>query len=258
MCMLLSVAEAAERLGVNESRVRQRIAAGSLRARKIGGRWLLEEADVAEAGGRPLGRPLSSHSAWVLLRLADALGEREAGGPGRPGPLAGIAPSVRTRSRNRLRALQDQVLNAAVLGSEEALAQVADVLRNLLRNRAARHLYAASPLDLDDLCADARVSLSGLSHPESGIASGGVVEGYVRKADLEAIAQDYLLVSAKSSEASVFLHVLADDDPLQDAALMRGRGSPLLLAADLAEHRGPREEARAFELVRQWAEQVVP
>jgi excisionase family DNA binding protein len=256
--MLLSLAEAAERLGVNESRVRQRIAAGSLRARKIGGRWLLEDADVTEVGGRPPGRPLSSHSAWVLLRLADALGEREAARPGRAGPLAGVAPSVRTRSRNRLRALHDQVLTAAALDSEEAFAQVADVLRNLLRNRAARLLYAASPLDLDDLRADARVSLSGLSHPKSGIASGGVVEGYIRQADLHALVRDYLLVPARPSEASVFLHVLEDDDSLQGAELMHGLDSPLLLAADLAEHRGPREEASAFELARQWAEQVAP
>jgi excisionase family DNA binding protein len=256
--MLLSLAEAAERLGVNESRVRQRIAAGSLRAQKVGGRWLLEEADVNEAGRRPPGRPLSSHSAWVLLLLADAIGYREAGAPGRPGPLVGVAPSVRTRSRNRLRALQDRVLNAAAVGGEEARAQVAAVLRNLLRSRAARHVYAASPLDLDDLRADARVVLSGLSHPESGIASGGVVEGYVRKADLHGLVRDYLLVSAQPSGASVFLHILEHDDPLQDTAPMRGRGSPLLLAADLAEHRGPREEARAFELVRQWAEQVTP
>jgi hypothetical protein len=56
---------------------------------------------------------------------------------------------------------------------------------------------------------------------------------------------EYLLVEA-DSDANVVLHVIPDAQyPYPE--------SRLRLAADLAEHRGPREEARAAELLHELA-----
>jgi len=57
--------------------------------------------------------------------------------------------------------------------------------------------------------------------------------------------RDYLLVEA-DSDATVVFHVIPDAQyPYPDSRLQ--------LAADLAEHRGPREEARAAELLHELA-----
>ena len=67
----LSVAEAAEMLGVHPQRIHQRIREGSLPAEKVGNQWAVEMNDLRRirhhAGP---GRPLSSKSAWDLLAVA--------------------------------------------------------------------------------------------------------------------------------------------------------------------------------------------
>ena len=91
--------------------------------------------------------------------------------------------------------------------------------------------------------------MSGVSHPISGFASGDLVEGYVDPDDVGAVADAYLLSAVTAGDqGNVVLHVApkALTGNVDDIA-------PLLLAADLAEHRGPREEARAAELVREVA-----
>jgi hypothetical protein len=62
--------------------------------------------------------------------------------------------------------------------------------------------------------------------------------------------------AAKESDANVFLHVVDEDQPERGVSLHEAFQNWLVLAADLAEHRRPREEARALELVREHAEQV--
>jgi excisionase family DNA binding protein len=230
----VSVSEAARRLGVGVSRVHQRIADGSLPAVRVGSQWILDEAALpAAAESSKPGRPLSRRSAWALVAVSQ---DRAA-----PEPLA---PAERTRARKRLSCL----LASSSVGepSEAEVHMVALLLRSWLRNRAERHLYRASPRDLPDLRADNRVVLSGLSHPGSGIASGDVVEGYVSADDVGAVMDDYLLSTVPvGKDANVVLHVVSviSFDVAGDIA-------PLLLAADLAEHRGPREELRAVEIVR--------
>lgn len=254
--MLMSLPSAAERLGVDESRVRQRIADGSLRAEKIGGRWLLDEADLVGVGERRGGRPMSRDSAWALIGAAVV---REDRAPGLDDPAAAlllrVAPVVRSRSRARLEDLLEQVeAGPSAASAEDWAARTARNLRILLRNRAFRQAYSVSPRDLNDLRADNRLQLSGLSLPESGIAAGGVVEGYVREDDLDILCNDYLLVAAREPDANVLLHVVSHDEPELWRALSGAVGSRLVLAADLAEHRRPREEARAADLVRELAD----
>ena len=54
---LLTAAQAAERLGVNASRVRALIAAGRLGAQKIGRDWVIPEYALLDVAERKPGRP---------------------------------------------------------------------------------------------------------------------------------------------------------------------------------------------------------
>lgn len=69
---LLSVREAAERLGVGPAAVRQQIASGRLPAIKRGRDWWLDERAVQRMVGQRVegGRPLSPAMAWAVLLLA--------------------------------------------------------------------------------------------------------------------------------------------------------------------------------------------
>jgi len=237
----VSVAEAAERLGVGVARVHQRIADGSLRAERIGSQWVIDEVSLSPLlESRRPGRPLSERSARALLALSE--GNRRV--------LDALAPAERSRARDRLRGLLANSMSEDALPEVEAHPAVS-LLRSWLRNRAERRLFRASPRDLPDLRDDARIALSGLSHPRSGIASGDLVEGYVAAGDIDPVVNDYVLSSvAADKDSNVVLHVasavLADNI---------GHISALLLAADLAEHRRPREEARAVALLRQIVKQ---
>jgi len=69
----VNVAEAARRLGVNDSRVRQLLRAGELRGRRLGSSWLIPAEEVArrERSERRPGRPLAPKRAWAVLDLLD-------------------------------------------------------------------------------------------------------------------------------------------------------------------------------------------
>ena len=232
----VSVSEAARRLGVGVPRIHQRIADGSLRAERIGSQWVVDELSLLQvAESKSAGRPLSARSAWALIALA---GDGEAA-------LADLAPVERARAKARLEELFALVAKAPK--SEAEVRRVAVVLRSWFRNRAARELRKAAIADLPALRSDARwVSLGGLSAAASGISAGDVVEGYVGEGDAKSLSDDFLLVSAER-EANVVIHVLHE-------GRLASVESPLLLAADLAEHRGPREERQAVELLRASAE----
>lgn len=229
----IGVSEAAKRLGVSVARVHQRIADGTLPAERIGAAWVIDEASLAQVRelGVP-GRRLSVRSAWAVVAAS-----REDGAEG-----GHLAPSERSRARQRLHEL---LVAAAASTSDTRIRAVAVLLRTLLRNRAARRCYQASPLDLPHLRADRRLLVSGLSHPASGISSGDVVEGYVAPVDIQDLIRDHLL-SPVSKEGNVVLHVLPAGLPHSSVTV-----GALAVAADLAEHRGPREERRAFEILRQ-------
>lgn len=84
---VLSVADAAERLGVSPRRVRQLIDDGDLRASRMGRSWLVA-ADSVERRRRLApsgGRPLDSQRVWVVALVADdmvhALRRRLEAGP---------------------------------------------------------------------------------------------------------------------------------------------------------------------------------
>ncbi len=234
----LSVSEAAKRLGVNVQRVHQRIADGSLPAVRIGNQWVVEEADVVRLDRRPSGRPLSLKSAWALAAVAALDAD-------------GVGPSERSRARARLREFLGHAAQRPVRAEEDA-ASLAVELRALMRNRAQRRLFRSAPRDLDDLRSEGRIILSGISLPDSGIASGDIVEGYIAGRHLDELVDAFLLSDARHEEANVVLHVV---DPEVIPRWPLEPNDRLVLAADLAEHHRPREVARAVEIIREMAEQ---
>jgi len=64
--MVLTVAQTAERLGVTHERVRQLIASHTLRARRFGRVWMVDDPDAERLASvaRPPGRPLGPRTAW--------------------------------------------------------------------------------------------------------------------------------------------------------------------------------------------------
>jgi excisionase family DNA binding protein len=230
----VSVAEAAKSLGVGVSRIHQRIADGSLRAERIGSQWVVDELSLLRVAERHRpGRPLSARSAWAIIALAE--GDEES--------LRALAPGERARARSRLAALLTLADDAPK--HEQDVRRVASVLRAVLRNRARRELRKAANADLPALREDPR--WKSISSPAaSGIASTDV-DGYISCQDLKPLAEEFLLMPA-GSDANIVIHVLPQEQKAYP-------GSKLLLAADLAEQRGPREELRAAELLHEVAQQ---
>ena len=213
--MDVSVPQAAQIMGVSVARARRLAADGRLHARLVGGRWLIDAASLPSAPRRS--RPMSPRMAWALVALSDG------GRPDWVGP----------RESYRLR----RALNRLAADDEPEL-----LLRSWLAARAERRRLSAS--DVQALRADARVILAGVSDERAGLSAAGDVEGYVQVGDADVVIRDHLLIEAESS-ADVVLHV---SPRLPEAPV------PLLLvAADLADHDGPRELARAREFIGDWS-----
>ncbi len=231
----MSVPQAAAALGVSVARVRQRIDEGSLVAEKLGGRWLVDLASSGSADRPQRGRPVHPESVWhslLALRLAAHVDLPEREGADLLSPeLVAEARKVSPASRNRAVAR----LAGAIANEDHG-----DILA-WLRNRGERRVYQAAVADLEPLREDDRLLPSGLSHPDSGMQDPRVVEGYVAAADVDAMAADHWLERPSiDHRPNVFLHVV----PARPS-----RVGALLLAADLAEHEGPRERRRAHELL---------
>lgn len=125
-----------------------------------------------------------------------------------------------------------------------------DDLLAWLSNRSSRRLFVAAPSDLNGLREDPRLVPSGLSDPRSGMDDLRLLEGYVKTDDVDAIASDYWLERPGIDDRpNVVLHV----SPVRPPAI-----GPMLLAADLAEHGGPRELAKAHELLDEAVDALVP
>lgn len=221
--MALSVPELAKRLHVNESRARLLVQSGRIPAQRVGGRWVIEEADAAQyRSGAPAGRPLSERSAWQLALNA---GSDAARGPSE----SDLSPVERHRLKQRLGRLRE---------SPDPLPLVC----SLLAKRAEKVELSCSPADLGELREDPRLRLSGVSHKASGLLSNSEVEAYVNRKDYAALIRNWFLVKPRVGQRpNVILHV-ANDVPEQLP--------PLLIAADLAERRGVREQQAAREILR--------
>jgi excisionase family DNA binding protein len=218
----MSVPQAAERLGVSPARVRQRIDDGSLIAEKVGGRWLLD-LEASQPQKAQAGRPVSPLSVWwSLVAFEPDLTVNEL--------MHGVQRLSRSSRDRAVRRVAEAIEN-----------RDHDGLLAWLSNRASRHLFVAAASDLKVLRSDSRLVASGLSDPRSGMDDLRVLEGYVKDSELETIASEYWLERPSVDDRpNIVLHA----SPVRPAAV-----GPMLLAADLAEHGGPRELLRSRELL---------
>lgn len=219
--MPLSIPELAKRLNVNESRARLLVQSGRIRGQRVAGRWVVDEADAAQYQPAAAGRPLSEYSAWLFARCAAS--DDEFFDPG-------LISSVDKHRLNQR------------IQRWEAASFSLPLLRSLLANRAERIDFTISPADIPELKEDPRLQPSGVSHPDSGLLANSELEAYVKRDDFDDLAKDWFLVKAGPGERpNVVLHVAAD---------VPNKLPLLVVAADLAERPGAREQEAARALIR--------
>ena len=231
--MEVVVAEAAERLGVDRSRVRQLLNAGDLQGRRVGRDWLVSAEDVARLQGqrRRPGRPLGPLRAWGLLDLLAG------------GPASWLSYSARSQVRASMSRLQDVD---------------ADRWRSMLRGRSRVVRVVAHPASIPRL----------LARPEVHVA--GVNEAVRRGFDLVALGsqRDEAYVPGQEWPALKKSLALRDAGPGESANLVvripervwpfesSGGVSDAALAADLLEAAEPRAvsagERRLSKLLSEW------
>lgn len=213
----LTVAEAADRLGVNTARVRKLLADGHLDGRKTSAGWLIPADAVAVRRGRP-GRPAKAATVWAILAELDDSGRRHDA----------------TVPRHRM---VRYVARAAQLGADPL------VLADWLRPRAQRRRFGVHPGVVDRLAADRRVSMSVAPPSPDGelLVGGDHVTMYVRWSVLDALVGAYALVDDRGGAVTMYVV-----DPADTAGLITpGQQVPgVVAAADLLDEPDPR--ARAF------------
>jgi len=184
----LSVAEAAERLGISVQRVRQLLHAGELDGRKGPGGWIVAENAVRTREQTPpaAGRPLSSHMAWLVVAQLLAADSR---------PESGADLELDRRDRYRLRHL------VAHRGIERDWAF-------WLSRRANVAHYWVHPGVIESVLNDQRVSVSGAGVAAAAgaeIAGGDVSDLYLSSEALPGVIDDYGLQSDPAGQLQIHL-----------------------------------------------------
>jgi hypothetical protein len=203
---LLSIPEAARELHVNPSRARSLVASGGLAGVKVGGRWLVDGAAVADRrrSPRPAGRPLSASNAWGALFISS----------GEEAPWLGPQALWRVRQSLKARGLNE--------------------LKPRLVRRAEPRRFLAHPGELKRLRSHPDLARSGISAAAAyglDLVAGAEIDGYVREGGLAAIERAHALEPAGDMEGNVLLRVVPDP-----AWHLSGRLAPLAaIAIDLSE-----------------------
>ncbi|HEX3735305.1 MAG TPA: helix-turn-helix domain-containing protein [Solirubrobacterales bacterium] len=203
---LLSIPEAARELQVNPSRARSLVASGELAGVKVGGRWLVDGAAVADRrrSPRPAGRPLSPSNAWAALFISS----------GEEAPWLGAQALWRVRQSLKARGLSE--------------------LKPRLIQRAGPKRFLAHPGELKRLRSRPNLVKSGISAAAAydiDLVAGAEVDGYVRASDLAAIERKHALEPAEGLEGNILLRVVPDH-----SWHLSGRLAPLAaVAIDLSE-----------------------
>lgn len=220
---LLSIPEAARELHVNPSRARSLVASGELAGVKVGGRWLVDGAAVADRrrSPRPPGRPLSPSNAWAALFIAS----------GEEAPWLGPQALWRVRQSLKGRGLNE--------------------LKPRLVQRAEARRFFAHPGELKRLRSRPDLAKSGISAAGThglDLVAGAEIDGYVRAGDLARIERGHALESAEGMEGNVLLRVVPDH-----AWYLSGQPAPLAaVAIDLSEEadtRSSRAGRKAIERI---------
>lgn len=214
--------EAARRLHVDDSRIRQLVARGELPARKVANRWLVDEGALERRGlaDRSQGRPFEPANAWGLLFLAS----------GEPAPW--LHSDVRSRLRRRIR--------EGLLRREQAR----------LVKRARTHYFIGGERARAHLLRDPHFVRSGISAAEeygASVRSPRVLEGYLPESDLQRMAYRFALRLADEPEADLILRGVSAFWPFQ-----AHRVAPrAVVAADLLDSLDQRTRRAGEDLFRQ-------
>jgi hypothetical protein len=227
----LSVRDAAERLGVDESRVRVLLRRGDLAGRRVAGRWLVLAEDVARrASFAPMdgrlagGRPMSPARGWALLDLLDG------------GDAAWLSPSARSQVRSLARRLA---------GAE------ASRWRAVLRARSDVLPVRAHPAAVDRLPGEPDVRMGGPSRAAAAgldlVAFDSLPELYIRPEAWPALVTRYALEVGPGEPA--FLARLPRGSWWPDSDAL----SAPVVAADMLEQAEPRAVAAAVALLNERA-----
>lgn len=216
--MELSVEQAAQRLRLDESRVRQLLRGGRLVGHRFGSSWVVDGDDVARleslsprGGPRPVGRPMSPLRAWGLLDLLDG----------------GRAPWLSQVARSQVRA-QARALAGANASRWHAALRARSDLRRVAAHPAAVRRLEADPSVL--VAGPGEAAVRGLDL----VALGAQPELYVRREAWPDLARRYAL-DEHSSRPSLLVRV-----PHGGWWPADGELSVPVLAADLLEHAEPR------------------
>jgi excisionase family DNA binding protein len=223
MAGLVSVVDAARELGVHPSRVRSLIGDGSLRAEKVGGRWLVDWESVVARRRAPVvsGRPLAAHNAWALL--LETSGE----------PLPdGIDAVARWRLRQAL-------AHQGLVG-----------LRGRLERRARVHRLWGLSGEVRALRGAAGVVLTGSSAAGAyglELAAPDSLDAYVAEPRLAALIGEYGLQDAPAGQANVMLRAVP-----REAWLLEGRRAApkAAVAMDLASYADARSARVGMQVLR--------
>lgn len=218
--MSVGVSEAAERLGVSRQRVLQMVTDGRLPAQRVGQSWSINEVDISRRRV-PVGRPLSVDMVRGLLDLA-----------------AGVRPELSSRDISRLR-----VNMVRLVREVKANGDPAGLLRSWLAQRAQRLELSVAEADLSEALTDDRLVISGVSDKRAGMWSPRIGEGYVDEKVAQKFFADHFIVGTDDrSRSNLIVHVAIVVPPI----------SPLLIAADLSDYRGGREDRQARAVLEDW------
>jgi excisionase family DNA binding protein len=205
----MSVPEASERLGVDDSRVRALLAAGQLDGEKLGGRWVVSEESVRARLRLPhaRGRQLQPANAWTALLYASGQ-ESSLGAP---------------RDRARVRRLLD---DRGIAG-----------LAPRLRGRADLRRFHGHPGVLSRIArADLRLSGANAANAHGlGLVPGDEVDGYIAHGNVDALVAEFAL-QPRERDPNVLLRVL----PAGLCPIDNGVAPLACVALDLAEQSEPR------------------
>ena len=216
---IVSVQDAADRLGVHRSRVNALIQAGRLHGRKVGGRWLVDRSSLDEWARSRLsdGRPFSPRRAWGYLLLLS--GE----------PAAWLDRATRSRLRKVAREVP-----------------LRDLLPKL-RNRGDVQYFRGAPEMLDKIRSLPGFVRSGVSASEdlgANVLVRDAVEGYLPRPRLREAVYRLALEPSDGASANVVLRIPSLAAPLRERLIAPASA----VAADLIESADART-SRAGEML---------
>ncbi|MFI9453533.1 type IV toxin-antitoxin system AbiEi family antitoxin [Amycolatopsis sp. NPDC052450] len=224
----VSVTMAAERLGVNTSRVRSLLSSGRLAGRRVGSVWLVDSSDVERrraATKGVKGRPLSARVTWTSAALFDGL------------DTDWLSSAERSRLSARWRTNGD-----------------AQVCRWWMQSRATVTRYRIAPGDIAELLKFEGVVAGGVSAASNygtGLGHGAEAEIYASTTTVKRLVDEFFLLADPQGNLTVH-EVTADTHwHCRTARVVEGvQVAPrLIVAADLLDSDDTRSRSAGAALL---------